>query len=294
MSSTHYPVMNKEVVELLARTAGRLFVDCTLGLGGHSRLILEALPQCRLIAIDQDPGSLQIARHNLLDFSDRITFLQTDYVTFFDNCPIDPTTISGMLIDPGLSMAQLRDSERGFSHSLEGPLDMRKNPDQSLTAHQIINSWSQTELESLFREFGEFARSRELARRIIEKRLFAPISTTTELRSLVEEITHFHPAKGRLHPAALVFQALRIRINDELDHLAAFLQQALATLQYGARLIVLAYHSLEDRIVKTVFREASKSGRLQIIKPFPRFPGAAEIAVNPASRSARMRVGELL
>lgn len=286
--------MNREVVDIFRAVDPRLLVDCTLGMGGHSHQLLQACPNCRILGIDMDAASLDRARTHLSDFAPRVSFLCANFVDFLDEGGIDPAEISGVLIDPGLSMMQLKEADRGFSHSLDGPLDMRKDRRQELTAAQVVNTAPQLELERIFREYGEVPRAREIAKKIIEKRLYGPLQTTGELRRLVEDVCRWRPRPGLLHPAAQVFQALRIHINRELDGLREFFLHLAAVLSAGARIVFIAYHSLEDRVAKTVFRELQQQGRLQLIRPFPMRPSDDEVRLNPPSRSARLRAVEVV
>lgn len=294
MNFRHYPVMSREVLEVLAGTAKTLFVDCTVGGGGHSHRILGAFPQARLIALDQDPESLELARGTLAEFAGRVRFRHGSYLSLFDELDCRGLGVCGVLVDPGISMAQLKDGRRGFSHSLEGPLDMRKDPASGgETAADMLNAYGEERLADLFARYGEVPDSRRLAKAVIEKRLFAPWRATGELRRLVENLTHWRPRAGSVHPAARVFQALRIAVNRELDGLAAWLERIPAQLPRGCRVAFLTYHSLEDRLVKRAFQEMARQGRAELLRPFPGRPAADEVAENLASRSAKLRALEV-
>ncbi len=289
---SHYPVMQNEVVGLLSAATPRLFVDCTVGGGGHAWRLLHDIPDSRLIGIDQDEDSLALAGERLREFASRVTLVRGDFTRFFAESPPPRDQIGGILIDPGLSMAQLRDGGRGFSHQLSGPLDMRKDRRQGTTAADLVNRLSESELADLLFRFGEVRDSRRIAKRIIERRLFAPVRTTTELATLIADICHWHPRPGSIHPAAQVFQALRIAVNDELGTLETLLNDLPARVAPGGRIVFIAYHSLEDRIAKQTFRALQDQGRARVLKPFPMRPTAAEVKENHPSRSARLRAVE--
>ncbi len=294
MKPLHCPVMSSEVLAVFKNAGRRVFLDCTLGMGGHAGVLLREIPGCRVIGIDLDAESLQLARVILQSYSDRFSCFQADFLRDLPDLPLDFSSIGGILVDPGLSMDQLKDGRRGFSHSLDGPLDMRKNRQARTTAADLLNSLSGDELADLFGRYGEVPDSRRLARRIVERRLLAPLSHTGELRDLIESEYKWHPRRGLTHPAARVFQALRIAVNSELEGLPEFIRLMSERLAPGSALVFLSYHSLEDRVVKNEFNSLRRSGRLNVLKPFPAFPSAAEVDSNPAARSARMRAGVLL
>lgn len=293
MNPHHYPVMSREVTDILAGAAGDLYIDCTVGCGGHSWSLLERRPHMRLLAIDVDSRSLDLARATLAPFADRVTFHQGNFIELLAAFDLRQQSVAGVLVDPGLSMAQLRADGRGFSHSLDAELDMRKDPAAGITAADVLRSASEAELTDIFARFGEVSRPWLLAKKIIERRLFQPLRSTAELRQLVEQVYHWRPRAGRLHPAAQVFQALRIFVNRELDGLSEWIARLPEWLHGGARVVFLTYHSLEDRLVKTGFRQLQQAGRLHLLKPFPGRPGDDEVRDNPPSRSARLRAGVL-
>lgn len=294
MNYLHYPVMNSEVVEIFRGSGGKLFIDCTVGLGGHSRCILSQIPGSRVLALDIDQQSLRQAETNLKEFGRRVTYRHCNFIHLFE--PLDSAwhETAGILVDPGLSMGQLKDARRGFAHSLDGPLDMRKDPTDPLSADQVLNTFTENQLAVIFTGYGEVDKSRQLAKKIIEHRLFTPLHSTTQLRRLVEQVYRWRPRPGVLHPAAKVFQALRIFVNHELEGVAEFILKAPRFLKKGARMVFLTYHSLEDRIVKRAFSSLSADGLMELLRPFPRFPTAAEVALNPASRSAKMRSAQVV
>ena len=293
MNFLHYPVMNKEVLGILAGTRRKLFVDCTVGGGGHSHHILAAFPGARVIAIDQDKESLALSRENLRGFGDRVRFHHGTFLSLFEDFDCRSLDVSGVLVDPGISTAQLKESRRGFSHSLDGPLDMRKDQGGGPTAAEALNSLSEDQLADIFRRYGEVAYARRLAKRIIERRLFRPWVSTAELRLLVEELSRWRPKPGQVHPAAKVFQALRIFVNRELEGLGPWLEKIPSRLRPGSRVVFLTYHSLEDRLVKRAFQELKRQEKVELLRPFPAMPRPDEIEENLASRSAKLRALEV-
>jgi len=293
MNFLHYPVMSREVLEIFQATGKKLFVDCTVGGGGHSQQILSAFPESRVIAIDQDGESLALARENLKVFGQRVRFHQGTFISLFEEFDCRRLAVSGILVDPGISTVQLKDDRRGFSHTLDGPLDMRKNLNSSLTAAEVLNSFSEEKLADIFSRYGEVANARRLAKAIIEKRLFAPWRSTVQLRRLVEDLAHWRPRPGLGHPAAKVFQALRIFVNQELEGIGSWLEKIPQQLRSGSRLVFISYHSLEDRLVKRVFQQMQRLDQVVLLRPFPASPSREEVAENLASRSAKLRALEV-
>jgi 16S rRNA (cytosine1402-N4)-methyltransferase len=293
MNFQHYPVMNREVLEIFAGTRKKLFVDCTVGGGGHSHRILDTFPGARLIALDQDGESLALARENLREFGERACFHQGSYLSLFEDFDCRCLGVSGVLVDPGISTVQLKDGRRGFSHSQDGPLDMRKDTASGPTAAAVLNTFPEERLAEIFSRFGEVPNARRLAKAIIEKRLFAPWSSTAQLRRLVEGLSHWHPRPGLVHPAAQVFQALRIFVNRELEGLDEWLDKIPGQLPAGSRVVFLTYHSLEDRLVKHGFQQLQRQEKVELLRPFPARPGRDEVEENLASRSAKLRALEV-
>lgn len=293
MNFLHYPVMNREVLEIFAGTRKKLFVDCTVGGGGHSQRILDAFPEARLIALDLDGASLALARENLREYGERVRFHQGTYLSLFADFNCRRPAVSGVLVDPGISTVQLQDGRRGFSHTQDGPLDMRKDTGSGFTAADVLNSYPEERLADIFFRFGEVPYARRLAKAIIEKRLFTPWSSTVQLRRLIEGLTHWHPRPGLVHPAAQVFQALRIFVNSELEGLEAWLEKIPGQLPAGSRVVFLTYHSLEDRLVKHAFQELQRREKVELLRPFPAMPGRDEVEENLASRSAKLRALEV-
>ncbi len=305
----HVPVLLEETLKLLALRADGIYVDCTLGGGGHTQAILGRLgPQGQVIGIEQDPATLDATRNKLNKFGDQVRFIPGNFrylKTYLNQLGI--SQVHGIIFDLGVSSFQLDNGERGFSYHQAAPLDMRMDPQSPLSAWEIVNQYSELELTRIIREFGEEKWARRIAHFIVEGRSRQPIDTTTEL---VEVIKAAIPAAARRtgpHPARRTFQALRIAVNDELGILPGALGQAIDCLKPGGRIVVISFHSLEDRVVKDTFRLAAnpctcppdfpvcccgKPVVLRIITRKPIQPSAAEIERNPRSRSARLRAAE--
>jgi 16S rRNA (cytosine1402-N4)-methyltransferase len=313
MQEGHLPVLAHEVIEMLAPASGSLHIDATLGAGGHTERILEAAsPEGRVLGVDADPAAIHRVEVRLrARFGERLVLRQGN---FRDLATIAPEAgfgaVDGALFDLGLSSYQLADRERGFGFRTGGPLDMRFDTDRGVPAAELLASLDAAELTALFRRYGEEPKAGRIARAIVEARKTAPIATAEDLAALVERVAPPDPRKPRrIHPATRVFQALRIAVNEELDALQAGLTAALDLLRPGGRLVVLSYHSLEDRIVKR-FIQAERRGcvcppqlpvcvcgrnpRLRLVTNPSLTPTAAEIAANPRARSARLRAAERL
>ncbi|MBE9019653.1 16S rRNA (cytosine(1402)-N(4))-methyltransferase RsmH [Chroococcidiopsidales cyanobacterium LEGE 13417] len=276
----HVPVLSRELIAGLAVRAEGHYLDATVGGGGHSRLILQAAPDVKLTALDRDAAAIAAAQTQLAEFGDRVQFLRSNFATYTPQ----NATFDGIIADLGVSSYQFDTAARGFSFRHEAPLDMRMDDRQSLTAAAAINTWDEKKLADIFFHYGEERFSRRIARRIVEKR---PFHTTTELAAAIASAVPGAYRHGRIHPATRVFQALRIAINDELTSLENFLQLAPTWLKPGGSLIVISFHSLEDRIVKNAFRA---SELLQIITKKPLIAQTDELAQNPRSRSAKLRI----
>jgi 16S rRNA (cytosine1402-N4)-methyltransferase len=293
--AVHEPVMVAEVLAALAPERGGLFVDCTVGLGGHAQALLEA-GATRLIGIDRDPEALALARTALARWSDRVELVHADYRelgTLLDARRID--AVDGVLADLGVSSLQLDAEGRGFSFRRDEPLDMRMDPTSGESAAEWIATAPEPELADVIYQFGEERFSRRIARRIVAARAEAPIRTTGQLAALVRRAI---PSRGyqRIDPATRTFQAIRIRVNRELERLDVFLRDAASRLRAGARLAIISFHSLEDRIVKHTFR-ALVQGEGAVVRAVTRkavTPGEGETGRNPRARSARLRVVEKL
>jgi 16S rRNA (cytosine1402-N4)-methyltransferase len=280
----HIPVLMAEVLEVFAKRDIRVFFDGTLGAGGHARAILEAHPEIeRYIACDRDPLAHELAAVNLAPWLEKVEFVQGSFaerVAEVDVC------LDGFLIDVGVSSMQIDSQERGFSFKGDAPLDMRMDPGAKLTAEYIVNRYPEVELARIIFEYGEERRSRQVAKAIVEARKKRAIQSTSELVEIVKPVA----TKGRLHPATLVFQALRIAVNDELTQLEKGLKRAIDKMCSGGRLAVISFHSLEDRIVKNSFRDAKES--ITILTKKPIGPSLEEIKRNARARSSKLRAGE--
>jgi len=294
----HTPVLLEEVLQHLNSEREGIYIDCTLGLGGHACALLQRNPGAELMGMDRDERSLQAAEKTLRDFADRIQIFHSDF-RFLPKLDVDFSRVRGVLMDLGISSFQLDDPERGFSFSQEGPLDMRMDQRAKATAAQILEKYSEPHLAQVIFEYGELRQSRKLARAIVSKRKIRKIESTTQLFQIVEEVCRWRPQKGKSHPAARVFQALRIEVNQELQELEAFLRKTVACLPTGARIVVISFHSLEDRIVKHTFadlasEEEDRSPEVKILTKKPVMASAPEVEANFRSRSAKLRAAERL
>ncbi len=250
----HISVMPSESIELLNAMAGGRFVDCTLGAGGHSRLILEANIENELLGIDQDQDALAAAGRNLAEFSERTKLCHGSFSDMVMLCKQHGwDKVDGILMDIGVSSHQIDNKTRGFSFREDGPLDMRMNQRSSLSASTIINQWSEEELKRIFKEYGEVKRAGTVAREIVERRAKQPFATTSDLAKLIEDVDKVTGRKKK-SSAMLYFQALRIAVNDELGELKRALEAAMGLLKPGGRLVIITFHSLEDRMVKNFFK----------------------------------------
>jgi 16S rRNA (cytosine1402-N4)-methyltransferase len=292
MALAHEPVLVAETLALLDPSRGGLFVDCTVGLGGHSRALLEAGAE-RVIGLDRDPDALRIAGETLAAFGNRVELVHADYRDLdrvLGERGID--RVAGALADLGVSSMQLESEGRGFSFRRDEPLDMRMDRTSGPTAAELVNEAEEKELADVIFRFGEERFSRRIARAIVTQRVSAPIDTTGQLAVVVRRAV---PTRGyqRIDPATRTFQALRIWVNRELDGLDRFLEATTRRLREGARLAVISFHSLEDRIVKHVFRALERAGEtLRILTKRPVVPGEEEVARNPRARSAKLRAIE--
>ena len=301
---THIPVLLKETMEALAVQPGGRYIDCTLGAGGHAAAILEhSSPGGQLLGIDADPEAIKIARARLEAYSGSTLLINDNFANLQAIClKYDFFPVHGILFDLGLSSLQLNGNGRGFSFQHDAPLDMRLSPSQEVTAADIINTSPEAELAHLIRKYGEEGYSRQIAHRIVNQR---PIKTTLQLAQTIEQATGGR--RGRLHPATKTFQALRIAVNHELEHLEAALKQAINLLGFEGRLVLISYHSLEDRIVKQFMRQESMgcicppgtptcicghTVSLRLINKRVITPSLVEVQLNPRSRSAKLRAAE--
>ena len=292
----HVPVLFKEAIDFLAVKRGGTYLDATVGLGGHSYEIARRLgAPGHLIGFDKDPAALEIARGKLQavgwtdeDARRSITLIHGSFAEVGER--VAPASLDGILADLGVSSLQLGDPARGFSFQAEGPLDMRMNPMSGETAEQVVNHIDERELADVIYEFGEERRSRRIARAIVRSR---PIRTTKQLVEVISAAARSMKWKHeRIHPATRTFQALRIFVNRELDDLKALLEAAPRVLKPGGRLVVISFHSLEDRIVKDAMREGAKDKHFRLLTKKPVVASEDEIDRNPRSRSAKMRAAE--
>jgi len=301
----HEPVLLKETISYLNAQQGGLFVDCTLGLGGHSEAILEASAQAQVIGIDRDAEALIRARARLERFASRVRFRQAnfkDIALVLDQFNVDK--VDGMLADLGVSSFQLEQAERGFSFRAEAPLDMRMDTGQATTAADLVNSLGESELADIIYRYGEEPGSRRIARAIVRERQRRPIDTTTRLAEIVATALKLK-GRRRIHPATRTFQALRIAVNEELENLEQFIEAAIGRLKSGGRLAIISFHSLEDRIVKQAFKVQSgqcicppdlpvchcgAQPRVEILTRKPVTPTEEELRSNVRARSAKLRV----
>ena len=295
MTAGHLPVMTAEALQFLAPERGGVFVDCTLGLGGHSRAMLEA-GATRVIGIDRDLDALARARTTLAPWAAKVDLVHSDYRAIDSVLDgLDVALVDGALADLGVSSMQFDEPGRGFSFQRDEPLDMRMDRSGGETAAQLIASADERDLADTIYAYGEERFSRRIARAIVIARREAPIDTTLRLAAIVRRAV---PTRGyqRIDPATRTFQALRIWVNSELDGLDAFLAAMAKRLRAGARLVVISFHSLEDRIVKHTFRALEKSAdvALKILTKRPLVAGESELALNPRARSAKLRAAERL
>jgi len=285
----HKPVMVKEVLQFLISNRNGIYLDATAGTGGHSLRILEALGEGgRLISLDRDHKALEVVRARC-DDSRQIVMSFSRLGEALDG--IDVNALDGALFDLGLSMMQLKDMHRGFSFDSPHRLDMRMDTEQPLDAYRVVNEYPEQALEELIKRYGEEHSARKIARTIIHRRAKRPITTCLELAQIISSVVGF---RGRIHPATKTFQAIRIEVNNEVTELRAGLKEAINRLRKGGRLCVVSYHSIEDREVKGLFREANRAGLVSIVTKKAVRPSLDEVSDNKASRSAKLRVCERL
>jgi 16S rRNA (cytosine1402-N4)-methyltransferase len=335
----HLPVLLRESLDLLAPERGGLFVDATVGLGGHAAALLARGPAARLVGLDRDPEALRRAGARLAPFGDRVRLAHGNFHRLDEllaELGVERGAVAGLLFDLGVSSLQLGTPDRGFSFRLEGPLDMRMGLSE-LTAADLVHHTAEGDLERIFRDFGEERQARRIARAIVEARAERPIATTAELKRIIGEAkgggrpgatpapggrrgrpgrarrsrgggrAAAGPRGGRIDPATRVFQALRIAVNDELAGLERSIEQAVTMMAGDGRLVVISYHSLEDRIVKNTLRDLaqgavdpvtgrrlSESQLIAVLTRKPVRPSPEEVAWNPRSRSARLRAARRL
>ena len=287
----HEPVLYNEVLESLtpSRSDG-VIVDATLGLGGHAEGVLERHPDVRLIGIDRDPAALERSRERMQRFGDRVTLVRGRHESLIDILKQSGTeAISGLLADLGVSSMQLDDAARGFSFRYDAPLDMRMGS-EGPTAADLVNELDERELARILRDYGEEPMARRIARAIVAARSEAPIATTSRLAEIIRGVKRAR--YGDIDPSTLTFQALRIATNEELTGLDRFIDDAVRVLEPTARIAVIAFHSLEDRVVKQTFRQLAADGVALLVTKRPLRPQESELEINPRARSARLRTVE--
>jgi len=288
----HLPVLPTEVIEFLDAGRAGVYIDCTLGLAGHAVAVLERNPRARLIGLDRDGLSLEVARERLEPFAGRVTLYQADFKDL-PTLDIPFEEVRGLLADLGISSFQLDSPERGFSYQHEGPLDMRVDRRMKTTAAKVLHTYPEQKLAELFARYGELTQTRRLAREIVHLRKLGRLETTGDLRVLVERIYKWRPQRGRIHPAAKAFQALRIEVNQELEGLGEFIDGSVRRAVPGTRFVIISFHSLEDRIVKRAFHALALPEQgaplVEVLTKKPVMASAAEVAANPRARSAKLR-----
>ncbi len=308
MDVQHQPVLVAETLEWLAARRGGLFVDATVGLGGHAEALLAASPEVRLVGIDRDTAALERSAARLAPFGERVRLVHANFHEFesaLSGLGIRGG-IAGVLADLGVSSLQLETPGRGFSFRFDGPLDMRMGLSDT-TASDLVNQASEEDLETIFREHGEERQARRIARAIGRARAEQPIETTGDLRRLIARAKGGAAHGEKIDPATRVFQALRIEVNRELAGLDRFIEEAVRLLDADGRLVVISYHSLEDRIVKNTLRDLargeidlvtgrsrSESQLIEVLTRKPQRPTEAEVDLNPRSRSAKLRAARRL
>jgi 16S rRNA (cytosine1402-N4)-methyltransferase len=309
MDRAHVPVLVKETVEWIHGKDGGIYVDATIGSGGHAVALLETYPRIALlVGIDQDAQAVAIAKKNLAAFHKRATVVHGNFTTLKNILgTLHIAHIDGIIFDLGVSSMQLSDPLRGFSFMAEGPLDMRMDQNSAVQAQDLINTFAASELEEIFRTYGEERWARRIARAILKHRSTQPISITTELSRIISEAIPARYRSPSIHPATRTFQALRISVNNELKILNHALDEAGDLLNSGGRMGVISFHSLEDRIVKQKFQQWEKGctcpprvpqcicgeeKKITILTRKPIIPSRDEVQINPRSRSAKLRVAE--
>jgi 16S rRNA (cytosine1402-N4)-methyltransferase len=302
-ASSHTPVLLSEALRALSVQPGGRYIDCTIGSGGHTASILDhSSPGGQLLGIDADPKAIEIAQERLQHYKDSVLLVNDNFVNLQSIChKYDFSPVNGILFDLGISSIQLNGNGRGFSFQHDAPLDMRFNPNQKVTAADIINTTSEARLAHLIKTYGEETHSHRIARSIVKER---PIETTRQLARLIEKTVS---RRGKIHPATKTFQALRIAVNHELEYLETALRQAIDLLGFEGRLVVISYHSLEDRIVKQFMQKEASAcicppdtpicichhiPRLRLINKKVITPSSTETSLNPHSRSAKLRAAE--
>lgn len=307
---SHRSVLLDECIEALAIKSEGTYIDGTAGGGGHSFEIAKALDGGRLIAIDQDEAAIVAASNRLAVYGERVQVVRSNFSEISDVCDrLEIEGIDGLLLDLGVSSYQLDTAERGFSYNADAPLDMRMDKRRTLSAYEVVNTYDEAELKRILFEYGEERYSASIAAAIVRERQKKPIETTLALSELIRSAIPAHAREGGHHPAKRSFQAIRIEVNGELDVIAPAIRAAVARLNKGGRVAIITFHSLEDRIVKQTFASLAQGctcpkdfpicvcgnkPTVKIITRKPILPSAKELAENPRSRSAKLRVAEKL
>jgi len=288
---THDSVLLREVVDLLVTDRDGVYLDGTVGLGGHAEAILQTLSaQGKLLGTDMDPEALERSTERLMPFAGRSRLVRANFRNLGRVLDAEGVSLlSGALFDLGVSSLQLDKASRGFALRLEGPLDMRLDPASKLTAARICNEWPAEQIELLLREYGEERAAKRIARLIVDCRKQTPFASTLQLAELIEKRL---PRQGKIHPATKTFMALRIAVNQELENLTRGIESVVARIAPGGRIAVISFHSLEDRIVKNLVRSLAEHGDVRPITASPVSPGEDELGRNPRARSSKLRVVE--
>ena len=307
IAELHTPVSLDRALEVLGESLtqpGAILVDCTLGLGGHTEAFLQRFPALRVVAIDRDPKAIALAAERLKPFEGRVEFVNTTYDNIDEAIEdLGIEKVDAILLDLGVSSMQLDERDRGFAYSYEAPLDMRMDSTKGKTAAEIVNNYAEADLARIFFEYGEERYSKAIAKAIVDARALKPLETSTELAALIAKVVPFIPGKSTGHPAKRVFQALRIEVNEELDVLRATMPRAIHALATDGRILVMSYHSLEDRIVKQALVAASTSSapiglpielpehapQLRLLTKGAEQASQQEIEANPRSASVKIR-----
>jgi len=288
----HIPVLQKEVLEYLSPKPNENFIDATIGEGGHTLGILrENKPNGEVLGIEMDPQMYQRLKTQMKKFLKRLILVNDSYVNLKEIVKRYRFKANGILFDLGMSSWHIEESGRGFSFQKDERLDMRYDPKNYLTAEKIVNRYKKREIERILREYGGERFAKRIAKKICERRKIEPIKTTFQLKEIIKRALPRKYKWGRIHYATRTFQALRIVVNNELENLRKALPQAFEVLEPKGKLVVISFHSGEDKIVKEFLKEKAKEGNLQILTKKPVRPTPQEIKVNPRSRSARLRVG---
>ncbi len=289
-AQTHIPVLQEEVAEFLRISAGGIFFDGTVGLGGHSALILDASAHNYVYGTDKDSDSLDMAGKNLGSYKNRFTFFHADFKDI-ESLPIEMNKIDGFLFDLGVSSFQLDNPAKGFSYAQDGPLDMRMNKNQTLSAYQVVNDYSYNQLLDVLQKYGEFKNPARLLQQIVYHRKNKKIENTGELKTIVRKI---YPRQKTMDPLSRIFQAVRIEVNQELTGLETFFLTLFNHMKPGSRIVIISFHSLEDRIAKTALNKAKEENLVKILTKKPLTATEEEIKANPRTRSAKLRAAEKL